>query len=153
MHIPPNWGIFLTLIVSFLVFWVIFDWLFFRPFLKLLGERERRLKDLNERTEQLIKEEKAAEEQRERELALVRREALSKREAERRRAEAEAAQRIEEVKAEARASLDRVRSDIEQQLAAAEHELEALGHSLAVELAQRVMGRPLNGNSDSGSDG
>lgn len=145
MHIPPDWGIFSVLIVSFLIFWLIFDWLFFRPFLKLLGDREQRLKDLSERTEQLIKEEKAAGEEHERELARVRRDAMAKREADRRQAEAEAAQLIEEARGRAKASLDTARAEIENQVAAAESELEKLGGSLAVELAERVLGRPLNG--------
>ena len=55
MHIPPNWGTFFALIVSFLVFWFIFSRLFFRPFLNLLSERERRFKELNDRTEELIR--------------------------------------------------------------------------------------------------
>ena len=54
MHIPPDWGIFFTLIVSFLVFWFIFDRLFFGPFLKLLGDRENKLKDLSARFEIFI---------------------------------------------------------------------------------------------------
>lgn len=87
MHIPPDWGIFFALIVSFLVFWFVFGWLFFSPFLKLLGEREHRLKDLSERTERLLQEERTAAEERERQLAAVRRDAMSRREAERRRAE------------------------------------------------------------------
>src|SRR5258708_36463230 len=71
MHIPPNWGTFFALIVSFLVFWFIFSRLFFRPFLNLLSERERRFKDLNDRTEQLVKEARAADEERERRLGEV----------------------------------------------------------------------------------
>src|ERR1700689_3453539 len=73
MHIPPNWGTFGTLSVSFLVFWFIFSRIFFRPFLDLLSQRERRMKDLGERTEQLIKQAKAAEEEREERIFAVRR--------------------------------------------------------------------------------
>ena len=144
MHLPPNWGTFFALIVSFLVFWFIFSRLFFRPFLNLLSERERRFKDLNDRTEQLIKEARAAEEERERRLAEVRRDATSKRETERRKAEAEAAQLMEAAKAEARQTLDQVQSKIEEELKAAETELEQMGHNLASELAERVLGRPLH---------
>jgi F0F1-type ATP synthase membrane subunit b/b' len=143
MHIPPDWGIFFALIASFLGFWFLFGWLFFSPFLKLLGERERRLKDLSERTEGLLQEEKAAAEERERQLATVYREAFNRRENERRRAEDEAAHMIEEARSEARASLEQVRMDIEKDLAAAEHQLQELAHSLAAELAARVIGRPL----------
>jgi F-type H+-transporting ATPase subunit b len=153
MHIPPDWGIFSVLIVSFLIFWLIFDWLFFRPFLKLLGNREQRLKDLSERTEQLIKEEKAAGKEHERELARVRREAMTKREVDRRQAEAQAAQLLEETRAKAKASLDAARGKIENQVAAAERELQTLGRSLAVELAERVLGRPLNGKEQSRPNG
>ncbi|HEV7987001.1 MAG TPA: ATP synthase F0 subunit B, partial [Candidatus Binataceae bacterium] len=81
MHIPPDWGIFFTLIVSFLVFWFIFDRLFFGPFLQLLSDRENKLKDLSARAEQLLKEEKAAGQERDRQLAELRREALAVREA------------------------------------------------------------------------
>ncbi len=106
MHIPPNWGTFFALIVSFLVFWFIFSRLFFRPFLKLLSERERRFKDLNDRTELLIKQAREAEAEREARLAEVRKGAIARRESERRKAEAEAAQMMEEAKAEAREALD-----------------------------------------------
>ena len=67
----------------------------------MLGDRESKLKDLSARTERLLKEEKAAGQERDRELLEVRREALAAREAERRKAEAEAAQMIEEAKAKA----------------------------------------------------
>ena len=145
MHIPPDWGIFFTLIVSFLVFWFIFDRIFFGPFLKLLGDRESKLKDLSARAEQLLKEEKAAGQERDRQLTELRREALAAREAERRKVEAEAARMIEEAKAEAHKALERVRTEIENELRAGERELEQLGRTLAVELAGRVLGRSVNG--------
>lgn len=144
MHIPPNWGTFFALIVSFLIFWFIFSRLFFRPFLNLLSERERRLKDLGDRTEQLLKEAKAADEQRERRLAQVRREALAKRDAERRRVEGEAAEIVEKAKAEAHELLERARATVEDELRAAQGELERTGRSLAAELADRVLGRRLD---------
>lgn len=150
MHIPPNWGTFFALIVSFLVFWFIFSRLFFRPFLKLLADRERRFKELNDNTEQLIKEARTADEQREQRLAAVRRDAIARRETERRKAEADAAEKMEAAKAEARESLDQVRVKIEAELKAAESELERMGHSLAAELAERVLGRPLGSGASSG---
>src|SRR5258705_10962646 len=110
MHLPPNWGTFFALIVSFLVFWFIFSRLFFRPFLNLLSERERRFKDLNDRTEQLIKEVRAAEEERERRLAATRRDAIGRRESERPKAEAEAPQMMEAAQAEARQTVGEVRA-------------------------------------------
>jgi F0F1-type ATP synthase membrane subunit b/b' len=145
MHIPPNWGTFFTLIVSFLVFWFIFSRLFFKPFLNLLAERERRFKDLNDRTEHLLRGARAAEEEREQRLAAVRREAIGRRETERRNAEARAAEMMEAAKAEARESLEQVRAKIEQELTAAEGELEQMGQDLAAQLAERVLGRPLKG--------
>ena len=145
MHIPPDWGIFFTLIVSFLVFWFIFDRLFFGPFLKLLSDRENKLKDLSARAEQLLKEEKAAVQNRDRQLAELRREALAVRETERRKAEADAARVIEEAKTEAHGTLERVRAGIENELRAGERELEQLSRVLAVELAGRVLGRPVDG--------
>jgi F-type H+-transporting ATPase subunit b len=145
MHIPPDWGIFFALIVSFLVFWFIFDRLFFGPFLKLLGDRERKLKDLSERTEQLLKEEKAAGQEREHQLAELRREALAARDAERRRAEEEAGRLIEKAKEEAHIAMERVRTEIENEERKGERELEQLSRVLAVELAARVLGRPVNG--------
>ena len=145
MHIPPDWGIFFTLIVSFLVFWFIFDRLFFGPFLKLLGDRESKLKNLSARAEQLLKEEKAAGQKRDRELLELRREALAAREAERRKAEVDAARVIEEAKAKAHSALELVRAGIENELRAGERELERLSRVLAVELAGRVLGRPVDG--------
>jgi len=146
MHIPPNWGTFGVLIVSFLVFWFIFSRLFFRPFLNLLSEREERFRSLNDRTEQLLKEARAADEAREQRLNAIRREALEHRDSERRRVEAEAAQLLETAKADARASLDAARARIEGELKAAEHDLEQMGRTLAEELAERVLGRRLNGD-------
>ena len=144
MHIPPDWGIFSALIVSFLLFWFIFGRLFFDPFLKLLGDRERRLREFSERTEQLLREEKAAVEAREAGLAAVRHEALNRREAERRNAEAAAARMIAEARAEAKAELDQVREGIEQDFKAAASQLEQLAETLAAELAGRVLGRPVS---------
>ncbi|HJU28332.1 MAG TPA: ATP synthase F0 subunit B [Candidatus Binataceae bacterium] len=143
MHIPPDWGIFGTLIVSFLIFWFIFGWLFFGPFLDVIGQRERRLKDLGERTERLLREEKAAIAEREAQLAAVRRDAIERRESERRRAEQEATRMIEEARAEAKAQLDQVRAGIENEFAAAAGQLEQLAQSLAADLAERVLGRPV----------
>jgi F-type H+-transporting ATPase subunit b len=149
MHIPPNWGTFFVLIVSFLVFWFIFSRLFFRPFLNLLSEREQRFRNLSDRTEQLLKEARAADQEREKRLAQVRTESLQRREAERRKAEAEAAQMMEAARTEARSQLEAVRDRIEGELRAAESELERIGHTLAGELAERVLGRRLNGGAGS----
>jgi F0F1-type ATP synthase membrane subunit b/b' len=148
MHVPPSltdWEYIGILVVSFLVFWFIFGRLFFAPFIKLLGEREGRLKDLAARTEELLREEKAAVEERERQLAAVRREALSRRENERRRADEEAAHLIEQARADARTELEQVRMGIENQFASAARQIEELARSLAGELAAQVLGRPLNG--------
>jgi F0F1-type ATP synthase membrane subunit b/b' len=144
MHIPPDWGVFATLLVSFLAFWMVFGWIFFAPFLKLLGDREHRLKDLNDRTERLLQEERTAVWERELQLANVRRAALERRESERRQAEAEAAKMIEEARAEVRVELDAVRAGIEKSIDAAQVELQQMAQTLAAELAQRVLGRPVN---------
>ncbi|HVN88481.1 MAG TPA: ATP synthase F0 subunit B [Candidatus Binataceae bacterium] len=143
MHLPPDWGIFGTLIVSFLVFWFIFGGLFFKPFLQLIADREHRLKDLNANTERLLNEQKAAVERRETELAEVRREALAKREQERRAAQESAAHAIEQARNTARAELDKVRAGIEAEFAAAGRQLEELAGRLATELASRVLERPV----------
>jgi F0F1-type ATP synthase membrane subunit b/b' len=153
MHLPPDWGILGALIVSFLIFWFIFGRLFFGPFLKLIGDRERRLRELNERTEQLLREEKAAAEAREAGLAAVRHEALSRREAERRRATAEATEMIAEARAEAKAELDQMRAGIEHDFEAAAYQLEQLAKTLGNELAERVLGRAVsNGRRADGID-
>jgi F-type H+-transporting ATPase subunit b len=141
MHIPPDWGIFTALIVSFLIFWFIFGRLFFGPYLRLLGDRERRLRELQERTEQLLRDEKAAVEAREAGLAAVRHEALSRREAERRQAEAEAAHIVAEARAQAKVELDEVREGIEHDFRVAANQLKQLAETLAAELATRVLGR------------
>jgi F0F1-type ATP synthase membrane subunit b/b' len=153
MHIPPDWGIFAALIVSFLIFWFIFGRLFFRPFLELISDRERRLRELSERTEQLLREEKAAVEAREAGLAGVRHEALARREAERRQAEAETARMISEARAEAKAELDKVREGIEQDFKAAASQLERLAESLAADLAERVLGRSITSGGPAPADG
>src|SRR5262249_33010881 len=133
MHIPPNWGTFFALIVSFLAFWFIFGRLFFRPFLNLLSERERRFKDLSARTEDLVRRAKAADDEREARLATLRQQALSKREGERRRAESEASKLLEDAKSDARAALESASTRISNEISAAERELENMGGRLAAE--------------------
>jgi F0F1-type ATP synthase membrane subunit b/b' len=145
MHIPPNWGTFFILIVSFLVFWFIFSRLFFRPFLDLLAKREGRFKDLNDRTEKLIKEAREADAIREQRLNEARRNALERRDTERRAAEAEAAKKMDAARNESHDLLERARKKIDEELVSAERELGRMGESLAAELAERVLGRPLNG--------
>ena len=149
MHMPPNWGTFAVLIVSFLVFWFIFSRLFFRPFLNLLSDREKRFRSLNDRTEQLLKEAREADLAREERLTATRREALEHRDAERRKVEADAAQMLEAATSDSRAVLEAARSRIESEMKAAERELEQMGRTLAGELAERVLGRPLNGGGAS----
>ncbi len=143
LKIPPDWGTFCALIVSFLVFWFIFKRLLFDPFLKLLADRERKLKGLKDRTEQLIREGREAHERHEREIVAVRREALAEREGERRRAEEEVGRLMEEARLAAKDSIEQVRAEIERELRAAEQQLGDLGENLAAELAERVLGRPL----------
>ncbi len=143
MHIPPNWGTFFALIVSFLIFWFIFKRLFFDPFLKMLGERQRRLRELGERAEFLVKEAKEAGQEHDRQLAELRRDALARREAERRQAEEKAAQMIEEAKQHARTATERTRAEIESQVSSAEKQLDAFARTLAAELAERALGRPV----------
>jgi len=145
MHIPPDWGTFSVLVVSFLVFWFIFSRLFFGPFLTLLGERERRLKDLADRAEKLMLEERAAGEARERQMAELRAKLMAEREAQRREAEAHAARMMEDAKAEVRTALQQVRVGIENDLRAGERDLEEISRRLAAEVAERVLGRPLDG--------
>lgn len=143
LSIPPHWGTFFALIVSFLVFWFIFKRLLFDPFLKLLADRERKLKGLKERTEELIREGRDARQRHEREIIAARREALAERENERRRAEEEVARQIEEARMAAKDSIEQVRAEIERELRAAEQQLGNLGENLATELAERVLGRAL----------
>jgi F0F1-type ATP synthase membrane subunit b/b' len=143
MHLPPDWGIFGTLVVSFLIFWGIFGWLFFGPFLRLLSDRERRLTELNTETARLLSDERAALERRATELAEVRRGALVQREQERRAAQDKATQLIGEARAAARDELEKVRAGIDGEFAAAARQLEELAGVLAAELAARVLGRPV----------
>ena len=49
-------------------------------------------------------------------------------------------------------ALERAREKIETELKAAEHDLEQMGHSLANELAERVLGRPLSGSAATGKN-
>jgi len=143
LKIPPDWGTFCALIVSFLVFWFIFKRLLFDPFLKLLAEREFKLKTLSERTEQLIHEGKAADDERSRQLSVLRRELVAERELERRRVEEDLSRMMEEVRLAAKHSVEQVRAEIERELRAAEEQLGTLGENLATELAERVLGRSL----------
>src|SRR2546428_656844 len=109
LTIPPDWGTFFTLIVSFLVFWFIFRRIFFGPFLKLLGDRANRFRNFKARTEKLVQEARAAEELRQQRLGAVRRAALTERETARRAAEQEAASSMDEARAAARQSVEGVR--------------------------------------------
>lgn len=145
LKIPPDWGTFCALIVSFLVFWFIFKRLLFSPFLKLLAERERRLKALKERAERLLHQGEAADRERARQLTALRHELLTQRETERQRVEEEVGQMLEGIHLAAKDSVQRVRAEIERELQAAEQQLGSLGENLAAELAARVLGRALKG--------
>ena len=145
LKIPPDWGTFCALIVSFLVFWFIFKRLLFDPFLKLLAERELKLKGLSERAERLIHEGEAADDERTRQLTALRRELSAERETERRRVEEEIGRMMEEVRLAAKHSVEQIRVEIERELRAAEEQLGTLGENLATELAERVLGRSLKG--------
>lgn len=147
MHIPPNWGIFFLLIASFVVFWLLFSRVFVRPFLNLLSERERRLKELNDHAATLLQQAETAEARREQELAEFRREATSRREAVRREAEQEGARLLEDARVRAHETVERVRHQIEGDLSAAQGRLEEFGQHLAVELAQQLLRRELNGSA------
>ena len=59
---------------------------------------------------------------------------------------------MEAAKAEARETLEQVRVKIETELKAAERELEQMGRSLASQLAERVLGRPLNTGAATGKN-
>ncbi|HYA35827.1 MAG TPA: ATP synthase F0 subunit B [Candidatus Binataceae bacterium] len=144
---PVQWGTLVALIVSFLVFWFMFSRIFFRPFLDLLSQRERRFKELGQKTEKLLQEARLADETREQSVAQARREALARRDAERRAAEAEASRIVEGAKEESRAVLESVRKQIDDDIKAAGRELETLSKTLAADLAERVLGRRLNGPS------
>ena len=50
---------------------------------------------------------------------------------------------IEEAKAQARASTERTRAEVENQVSAAERQLDAFARTLAAELAERALGRPV----------
>jgi len=102
---------------------------------------------LSERTERLLRDEKAAIAERERALADVRREGIARRDSERRRVDEETAKMIEDARAEARAQLEQVRVGIEQEFEAAARQLEDLARTLAGELAGRVLGRPVASSS------
>lgn len=145
MHIPPNWGTFFVLIVSFLVFWFIFSRLFFRPFLNLLAQREERFQSLSDRTEQLLREARTDDDEREKRIVEIRREAIAMRESHRRTAEAEAAQLLDAAKAEAHAAMEAARTRLERELKESEQQLEAMSHNLGAELAVRILGRPVDG--------
>jgi F-type H+-transporting ATPase subunit b len=147
MHIPPDWGTFFLLIVSFLVFWFIFNRLFLQPFLAALSERERRLDDLGQRTAQLVREAEEATRKRAAELAAIRHQAAVKRDEARREAEKEAAELIEKARTGAHESLEKVVAQIEKELRDAELQLESTARALAAQLAERVLGRRLDGGS------
>jgi F0F1-type ATP synthase membrane subunit b/b' len=145
MHIPPDWGTFFLLIISFLVFWFLFNRLFLQPFLKTLAERQRRIDELGSRAEQLAREAAEAARKRDSELSAARHEAALRRDAERRKAEADAAKLIDEARAKAHESLEGVLAGIAKELRDAEQELESMGQNLAAQLAERVLGRKLDG--------
>jgi len=145
MHIPPDWGTFFLLIISFLVFWFLFNRLFIQPFLTTLAERQRRIDELEHTAERLARQAADAAKKRNSELAALRHEAALRRDTERRKAEADAAKVIEEARAKAHESLEGVLAGIAKELRDAENELESMGHNLAAQLAERVLGRKLDG--------
>jgi|SRR5271166_1229671 len=143
LQIPPHWGTFSILIFSFVVFWVVFKWLLFDPFLSLLATRELKFKKLQAQTDELLRQARAAQERREQALIQCRSEASDQREVKRKEAEEKVARLLEEAHLAAKDSIERARDEINQEIRAAEQELDRLAHALAGELAEQVLGRPL----------
>ena len=139
MHIPPEWGNFFALVVSFLIFWFIFGRLFFKPYLRLIERREGHLRQLEESAQRLRREEEAALEARRQALAQLERELTARREEARRQAELEAVSTVEQARSAARASLEATARQISSELEGAKAELEQAGQALGRELVDRLV--------------
>jgi F-type H+-transporting ATPase subunit b len=143
MHIPPNLGPLSVLIVSFLVFWFIFNRIFWRPFLGLFDARERKLEEMSARTERLLAEQKEIDRQWNEQLAALRRAELAHREAQRRQAEERAAVKVQDARTQARTMIEHANELAQRELKLAEQSLDELAKKLAAQLAVRVLGRSL----------
>jgi F0F1-type ATP synthase membrane subunit b/b' len=143
LNIPPNWGTFFALIVSFLVFWFIFKRLLFGPFLALLSAREQRMRELKDDAQRVLNDAKAAEERYRRELAQVHRASAAEREQARRVAEQELAGAVEQAREAARRTIEQAQAEVEGKLQLAYQHLEELSRALARELAEKLLGRRL----------
>jgi F-type H+-transporting ATPase subunit b len=150
LNIPPNWGTFFVLIVSFLVFWFILKRILFDPFLALASARDDRMRQLKEDAQRALSEAKAAEELYRREIAQARQAGAAQREKARSSAEQEVAAIVEQARHAARETIEKAQAEAEQKLHLAYQQVEALSRSLALELAERLLGRRLiEGEADS----
>jgi F-type H+-transporting ATPase subunit b len=144
LNIPPNWGTFFVLIVSFLVFWFILKRVLFEPFLALASARDDRLRQLKEDAQRALGEAKADDEQYRREIAQARQAGAAAREKARWAAEQEVAAIVEQAREAARQTIERAQAEADRKLKLAYQQVEELSRSLALELAERLLGRRLN---------
>jgi F-type H+-transporting ATPase subunit b len=149
LNIPPNWGTFFVLIVSFLVFWFIFKRILFEPFLALLSARDDRQRELRENAERARNQARAAEEKYRHELAQAYRASAAEREKARQAAEQEAAALVEQAREAARQTIEKAQAEADQKLKLAFQQVEELSAGLALELAQRLLGRQLGARGSS----
>ncbi len=135
-----------TLIIQFVLFvtfMLLLNQVLFKPFIRLLEERQRRIFGTKEEAEHLRTEAERLMEAYEGELRKRREEAFRAKGSLRDEAKKEANSLIEKVQEEAQRELAKAKERIGREAEEALRELKGRADILAKEMAQKVLGRPL----------
>lgn len=133
----------LYVMLAFIVSYAVLKRFLFRPLGAILEEREQEERAAARIHEESLRELERAVAEGEARLALARREALKEREALRGQGLARFEQLLDQAREKASASVDAASRTIDTEAARAASDLPARARSLAVELAEKILGRKL----------
>lgn len=128
----------------FLAFAFLMNQFAFKPFLRLLEERHRRIFGAKEEAERLKEEAERLERTYQEELRRHREEIFRERGALREEGRRQREAMLEAVRGEVQRQVEEARRRIQEGTAEALRDLEGLCQGLAREMAERLLGRPLN---------
>lgn len=131
-------------VVVFLAFAFLMNRFAFKPFLRFLEQRHRRIFGAKEEAERLKEEAERLARAYEEELKRHREEIFRERVVLREEAKREREAKLEALKEEIHAQVEGARQKIRQEAERAMRDLEALCEDLAIKVAERLLGRPLN---------
>lgn len=131
----------LAVVVIFLITHLFLKTVFFRPLVRIMEHREQRVESAREVYERANAQAEEAMAEEKTKLNEARRAAADHREALRKEAQEKRAEILAEVKKDAEAQLEKVRTQLAEQVKAERAALEPRSRSLADEMAERLLGR------------